>query len=147
MRAVRQCTKPSCTRAAAATLTYVYADSTAVLGPLSATPEPHAYDLCDVHASRLSVPRGWDAVRLSTTFEAAPPSSDDIEALADAVRAAAARGPREHRPAERAVARGRGGPAPVTARPPGAEHEIARRGHLRLLRGGEESTTEENERG
>src|SRR5699024_1211044 len=98
VRAVRQCTRPSCARSAVATLTYVYADSTAVLGPLSAVPEPHAYDLCDVHAGRLSVPRGWDVIRLSASFEAAPPSSDDIEALADAVRAAARRGPREHRP-------------------------------------------------
>ncbi|MGC5616598.1 DUF3499 domain-containing protein [Georgenia sp. Z1491] len=145
MRAVRQCTKPSCTRSAAATLTYVYADSTAVLGPLSATPEPHAYDLCDVHAGRLSVPRGWDVVRLSTSFEAAPPSSDDIEALADAVRAAARRGPREHRPAERAVAVRRGTPAPVTGEPPAREHEITRRGHLRLLRGGDDTTTDESE--
>ncbi|MGO1560660.1 MAG: DUF3499 domain-containing protein [Actinomycetaceae bacterium] len=141
MRAVRQCTRPSCARSAVATLTYVYADSTAVLGPLSAVPEPHAYDLCDVHAGRLSVPRGWDVVRLSASFEAAPPSSDDIEALADAVRAAARRGPREHRPAERQVAVQRGMPSPVTGEQPylggPSDAEITRRGHLRLLRGGE----------
>ena len=46
------------------TLTYVYRDSTAVLGPLAAYVEPHCYDLCARHADRLTVPRGWDVVRL-----------------------------------------------------------------------------------
>ena len=31
------------------TLTYIYADSTAVLGPLATFSEPHSYDLCEVH--------------------------------------------------------------------------------------------------
>ena len=42
-----------------ATLTYVYADSTAVLGPLATYAEPHCYDLCEQHANRVSVPSGW----------------------------------------------------------------------------------------
>lgn len=46
-----------------ATLTYVYADSMAVLGPLSATHEPHTYDLCDRHAQRTTAPKGWQVVR------------------------------------------------------------------------------------
>ena len=46
------------------TLTYVYADSTAVLGPLANQAEPHSYDLCLGHAHGLTVPRGWDVVRL-----------------------------------------------------------------------------------
>jgi hypothetical protein len=46
-----------------ATLTYVYADSMAVLGPLSQFAEPHSYDLCEKHAERLSAPRGWQVVR------------------------------------------------------------------------------------
>ena len=46
------------------TLTYVYRDSTAVLGPLAAYVEPHCYDLCEKHAARLTAPRGWDVVRL-----------------------------------------------------------------------------------
>jgi hypothetical protein len=46
-----------------ATLTYVYADSMAVLGPLSGKPEPHSYDLCEKHAERLSVPQGWQVIR------------------------------------------------------------------------------------
>ncbi|MDX6243103.1 MAG: hypothetical protein QOE76_826, partial [Frankiales bacterium] len=47
-----------------ATLTYVYADSTAVVGPLAAYAEPHCYDLCFEHAHRLTAPRGWEVVRL-----------------------------------------------------------------------------------
>ena len=46
-----------------ATLTYVYADSTAVLGPLATLAEPHSYDLCARHAERLSAPQGWQVVR------------------------------------------------------------------------------------
>ena len=46
------------------TLTYVYRDSTAVLGPLAACVEPHCYDLCARHADRMTAPRGWDVVRL-----------------------------------------------------------------------------------
>ena len=46
-----------------ATFTYVYADSMAVLGPLSFTREPHSYDLCAEHAERLSAPQGWQVVR------------------------------------------------------------------------------------
>ena len=33
-----------------ATLTYVYADSVAVLGPLATYAEAHSYDLCESHA-------------------------------------------------------------------------------------------------
>ena len=47
-----------------ATLTFAYADSTAVLGPLSPSPEPGAYDLCPRHAERTSVPQGWQVLKL-----------------------------------------------------------------------------------
>lgn len=73
------------------TLTYVYADQTAVLGPLSTTAEPHAYDLCEQHSERLSAPRGWNVLRLASTQKAPGPSDDDLLALADAVREAAVR--------------------------------------------------------
>jgi hypothetical protein len=73
-----------------ATLTYVYADSTAVLGPLATYPEPHCYDLCLEHSERLTAPRGWQVVRLSPPETGRrTPSSDDLEALALAVREAA----------------------------------------------------------
>jgi hypothetical protein len=59
----RPCSKVACSDDAVATLTYVYADSMAVLGPLSRTAEPHSYDLCAKHADRLSVPQGWHVIR------------------------------------------------------------------------------------
>ena len=53
MSVSRQCSRAACPRPAARTLTYVYSDSTVVLGPLATYAEPHAYDLCDDHAARL----------------------------------------------------------------------------------------------
>lgn len=106
-----------------ATLTYVYSDSTAVLGPLATAAEPHSYDLCSEHADRLTAPRGWEVVRLSTEFLPTGPSEDDLLALADAVREAG-------RPAQPGVrGRHRAEPAPVQV------GEVARNGHLRVLRG------------
>ncbi len=99
-----------------ATLTYVYSDSTAVLGPLAVAAEPHCYDLCAVHSQRLTAPRGWEVVRLAPQVDDRGPSDDDLLALADAVREAAR--PRTDGPA----------PAQVTAL------EVGRRGHLRVLR-------------
>jgi hypothetical protein len=100
-----------------ATLTYVYADSTAVLGPLATYAEPHCYDLCAPHSERLTAPRGWEVLRLAPDPDTLGPSSDDLEALADAVREAA---------------------RPVPPREPQAV-ETARRGHLRVLRSPEPS--------
>ena len=59
----RPCSKVACIHDAVATLTYVYADSMAVLGPLSQSPEPHSYDLCTRHAESMSVPQGWQVIR------------------------------------------------------------------------------------
>jgi hypothetical protein len=59
----RPCSKVACVADAVTTLTYVYADSTAVLGPLSQKAEPHSYDLCERHSQRLSAPQGWQVVR------------------------------------------------------------------------------------
>ncbi len=98
------------------TLTYVYADQTAVLGPLAIYAEPHAYDLCAAHGERLSAPRGWEVLRLVSDVDTRGPSEDDLLALADAVREAARPAPVERRPA---------------AEEPG--REIARKGHLRVL--------------
>ena len=63
----------------------MYRDSTAVLGPLATRAEPHGYDLCQHHAQALSAPRGWEVIRLVTDSEPQP-STDDLLALADAVR-------------------------------------------------------------
>jgi hypothetical protein len=117
---VRRCSRTACGRPAVATLTYVYADSTAVLGPLATYAEPHCYDLCSEHSERLTAPRGWEVVRLATDSGPSRPSGDDLEALANAVREAA-------RPPGRPDA---AGPVGRDADP----MEIARRGHLRVLR-------------
>jgi hypothetical protein len=94
----------------------VYADQTAVLGPLATYAEPHAYDLCDTHSERLSAPRGWEVLRLASDPKAQGPSNDDLLALADAVREAG-----------RPLAPLRPLPADETGR------ETGRKGHLRVL--------------
>lgn len=110
-----------------ATLTYVYADSMAVLGPLATYADPHCYDLCVEHSGRLTAPRGWEVVRLAVDSAAHGPTTDDIEALADAVREAArpARHPGDAGPAE---------PGPAGSGPAaGPTAGVGRRGHLRVL--------------
>jgi hypothetical protein len=41
------------------TLTYQYAHAQVWLDLLATERDPHAYDLCDRHASRLTAPQGW----------------------------------------------------------------------------------------
>lgn len=41
------------------TLTYQYSRSVAWLDNLARERDPHAYDLCERHGERLSVPSGW----------------------------------------------------------------------------------------
>lgn len=96
-----------------ATLTYAYADSTAVVGPLASYDEPHSYDLCEAHALRLTAPKGWEVVRYEGDFSTAEPTVDDLTALAEAVREAG----RADRPPD---------PASTTL-------STGRRGHLRVL--------------
>ena len=120
----RQCSRAACPRPAAGTLTYVYSDSTVVLGPLATYAEPHADDLCEVHAERLTAPRGWDVVRLATD-QPAPASHDDLVAIAEAVRSR----PAPETDSERTAS------VPTSARPePDSVTETSRRGHLRVLR-------------
>jgi Protein of unknown function (DUF3499) len=111
----RCCSRTACKHPPVYTLTYVYRDSTAVLGPLAAYTEPHCYDLCEKHATRLVAPRGWDVVRLPV--EPAADRADDLEALANAVMEAS--------PSR-----------PEGAEPVGQGVEVSRRGHLRVLRSG-----------
>lgn len=89
MSPVRRCSRTACGKPAVATLTYVYADSTAVLGPLATYAEPHCYDLCVAHSERLTAPRGWEVLRLAPDPAELGPTTDDLEALANAVREAA----------------------------------------------------------
>ena len=81
----RRCSRSGCSESATSTLTYVYSDSTAVLGPLATRAEPHCYDLCRGHSSALSAPLGWEVIRLAADPDPRP-STDDLLALADAVR-------------------------------------------------------------
>ena len=117
----RRCSKPSCARPAVATLTYVYADSTIVVGPLATYAEPHCYDLCQPHADRFVAPRGWELVKITRDPQDLQPSGEDLAALADAVREAAV--------AMRPTADARPGELP-----PGP----GRRGHLRVLPRGDD---------
>jgi hypothetical protein len=129
----------------------VYRDSTAVLGPLAAYEEPHCYDLCEKHAARLVVPRGWDVVRLPR--DPAQERADDLEALANVVREprraatapaaapapapAPAVAPRQPGGPRQGGQAGRGPGAPVRpnpAEPVGQGVEVSRRGHLRVVR-------------
>ncbi|WP_197498515.1 DUF3499 domain-containing protein [Mycobacterium scrofulaceum] len=144
MNVPRRCCRPGCPHYAVATLTFVYSDSTAVVGPLATAREPHSWDLCVGHAGRITAPRGWDLVRHAGPLHAEPthPDEDDLVALADAVR--------EGGPVERAVPYGGTGtplngfadphihnsgataPSSSVLAPP--EHRSGRRrGHLRVL--------------
>ena len=92
----RCCSRTACKKPPVYTLTYVYRDSTAVLGPLAVSVDPHSWDLCEMHAGRLVVPRGWDVVRLPP--DPAQERADDLEALANVVREVGSRGGAGARP-------------------------------------------------
>ena len=83
-----------------------------MVGPLATAAEPHSYDLCADHALGLKAPRGWEVVRPEAQIDLGAPNTDDLEALANAVREAGR--------AERIDP-----PMPQTT---------GRRGHLRVLR-------------
>ena len=147
----RCCSRTACKQSPVYTLTYVYKDSTAVLGPLAGYVDPHSWDLCEMHAARLVVPRGWDVVRLPP--DPAQERADDMEALANIVRdvgraersAAQARQaapPLRQAEPRQAAQQGRpaapprqgGQPRPAAAEPVGQGVEVGRRGHLRVVR-------------
>lgn len=107
----RRCTRSSCSEHAIKTLTYIYADSTAVLGPLSTYAEPHAYDLCADHSMKLTVPQGWTVIQHHADSDDMTPTPDDVLAIAEAVR----------QTAKMEIA-----PKPKTP-------DVGRRGHLRSI--------------
>ncbi len=136
----RRCCRPGCPHYAVATLTFVYSDSTAVVGPLATANEPHSWDLCVGHASRITAPRNWQLVRHAGEL-VAPPEDDDLVALANAVREGrdrvAARPPVNgfsdpgcHTDGVPATVSGNSALAPAAHRPSGNGR---RRGHLRVL--------------
>lgn len=120
-----------------ATLTFVYAESTAVIGPLSANDEPHSWDMCSQHADRITVPVGWEMIRSESGFNQ-PAEDQELTALAEAVREAGGnslapsvgfRG----RPDFDDVPRGRHHAAPRPTPAPAVTPRPGRRGHLRVL--------------
>jgi hypothetical protein len=133
----RCCSRTACKQPPVYTLTYVYRDSTAVLGPLAAYVEPHCYDLCEKHAARLVAPLGWDVVRLPP--DPAQERANDLEALANIVREAG-RPDRSaavpHSGPRQATSRRQGSARPYdgVAEPVGQGVEVGRRGHLRVVR-------------
>ena len=112
----RPCSRVSCRASATMTLTYIYADSRAVLGPIATFSEPHAYDLCERHAARLTVPNGWIVDREVQDSQGAGPSEDDLMAIADAVREVA----RTHQDSQ-------------VQQSPAQVSQVGRRGHLRAV--------------
>jgi hypothetical protein len=117
-----------------ATLTFVYPDATAVVGPLATVSEPHSWDLCVKHAGRITAPRGWELVRHAGPLPTHS-DDDDLVALADAVR--------EGRDGVSAMggvvagftdpSTGVHGGALMAPAAPRSEHNGRRRGHLRVL--------------
>jgi hypothetical protein len=107
----RRCSRASCTSAAIKTLTYIYSESTAVLGPLSTYVEPHNYDLCVVHSERLTVPVGWNVIKEEIVDQNTGPSEEDLMAIANAVREV----------------------ANIEIGNKSMQPELGRRGHLRVL--------------
>ena len=118
-RTGRSCSRVSCRALASMTLTYIYADSTAVLGPLATFSEPHSYDLCETHGKRLTVPNGWSVIKEESALDAAGPSDDDLMAIADAVREVAAMQIQVN--------------DQITTSATNQENQIGRRGHLRAV--------------
>ena len=91
----RNCSRPGCRRLAVATLEFNYADQVAIVGPLQLPGNPHRWDLCAEHASRTSVPQGWQLViKDQRTMEMEMTMGEDEEdesellALAEAVQRA-----------------------------------------------------------
>ena len=99
-----------------------------MIGPLSVEADPQAYDLCEVHVESFTAPRQWQVVRLVT-----PPTPDDLDALAEAVRAASRRSPKRSEAVDRARSS-----MPADLRNPRSATEVTRRSHLRLLKGEKE---------
>jgi Protein of unknown function (DUF3499) len=123
-----------------ATLTFVYSDSTAVIGPLATARDPHSWDLCVGHAGRITAPRGWELVRHARPLPTHP-DEDDLVALADAVREGRDRltirppvngfsDPVGHHPSAHATVRNGDVFAPPLHR---SVSSGRRRGHLRVL--------------
>lgn len=113
-RNTRTCSRASCNLLAVKTLSYIYADSTAILGPLATYAEPHSYDLCTAHSEKLTLPNGWSVINVEPAPHDVGPSEDDLMLIANAVRE---------------IGHQQASPPPSQPSPP----DLGRRGHLRAL--------------
>ena len=118
-RTGRSCSRVSCRSLASMTLTYIYADSTAVLGPLAT----FSYDLCETHGKRLTVPNGWSVIKEESSLTDVGPSDDDLMAIADAVREVA----------NLSISSASAGTESATTNVTSQDGQIGRRGHLRAV--------------
>lgn len=134
MTLIRQCSRPGCQRPAVATLEFNYADQVALIGPLQLAGNPHRWDLCEPHAQRTTVPKGW---RLEITTE--PPQDledadeEELWALAEAVQQASKQDEdREEEPPASRIVRREEMPIPSGRHP--AKKNLPTRGPKRHLR-------------
>jgi hypothetical protein len=121
----RHCSRSGCHRKASITLTYVYSESIAVLGPLATYSEPHAYDLCEIHGAKLTVPNGWQVIRRELNSGETGPSDEDLMAIADAVREVGNRETEDNKNNSKLTSSATG--------MSGSNGSIGRRGHLRSV--------------
>lgn len=56
----RRCARPGCPRPAEATLSYSYPERLVWVDDLTPDGHPMVHDLCEHHATSLSVPKGWE---------------------------------------------------------------------------------------
>lgn len=103
-----------------------------MLGPLATTAEPHTFDLCEEHAERLTVPRGWEVIRLQSRFDPAPPSADDLLALVEAIHEVAGR---DDRPAPERANRLPAPSAQVQSEREDVYAPLRRRDHFTVIAG------------
>lgn len=136
-RVGRGCSRVTCRAMATMTLTYIYSDSTAVLGPLATFSEPHSYDLCAQHSARMTVPNGWSVIRQSVDANEVGPSEDDLMAIADAVREVAQfhqeEGPSSHVMSNSAHPSQQNPSQQNPSQQNPSQQNIGRRGHLRAV--------------
>ena len=130
-RVGRACSRAGCRFVATKTLIYVYADSTAVLGPLATFAEPHSYDLCELHSARLTLPNGWSVSRLEPTQGEIGPNDDDLMAIADAVREVAQQAQAGTASSDSQDGLGASSHSKSESSQPSSE--LGRRGHLRSI--------------
>jgi hypothetical protein len=86
----RVCARPGCSETATSTFVFSPAQLSVWLGDLVDDRRSTGHDLCDVHASRLTVPDGWDLTDARTGRVALSEVEPTSPMLARAFRSARA---------------------------------------------------------